>query len=329
MKKTLEKTNVSLASERGFSFRPVNHDGASICLQDGTLQEIFPGIYVTVDPHSGIGLIEVNPAEHAAKLSLNGLEVLDIAQVSRRDVLSIDGKNYVFLKYMDAYFNKQRVRAQGSLVLEASPKVVAIASVARNTLAVNPVFIQPSLFKRIPKRTKILAAVTAIVTVASLSATLFISPGSSSPLEDKAASSKVVAVTSPQPVKKAPATINDLIGEEEKSPEAAPVAEPRNPEKPAAKENQVVKTEANPPVKQAAATSIKPTTPNKVKKPTATPAPAAPVSEAAMKSFESDFQEAVLIKGYDQERSVRILKQLQNKVPVGTALRQKIEKELR
>jgi hypothetical protein len=329
MKKTLEKTNVSLASERGFSFRPVNHDGTSIFLQDGTLQEIFPGIYVTVDPYSGIGLIEVNPAEHSAKLALNGLEVLDIAQVSRRDVLSIDGKNYVFLKYMDAYFNMQRVRAQGSLVPEATPKVVSIAAVDRPILAVSPVVTQPSLFKRMPKRTKILAAVTAIVTVASLSATLFISPVASSPLENKTVVSKVAAASSPQPVKKAPATINDLIGEDEKSPVAAPAVKTTNDEKPAMKENQAVKTEANPPVKQAAATWIKPTTPNKVKKPTATPAPAAPVSEAAMKSFESDYQEAVLIKGYDQERSVRILKQLQNKVPAGTALRQKIEKELR
>ena len=133
MKKMLEKTDVSLASERGFSFRAVNHDGTPIFCQDGVLQEIFAGIYVTVDPQSGIGLIEVNPAERTAKLFVNGQEVLDIVQVTRRDVLTIDGKNYVFLKYMDAYFNKDRVRTQGPAVAEANPKVVPFASADRHT----------------------------------------------------------------------------------------------------------------------------------------------------------------------------------------------------
>ena len=325
---TVEKSNVTLASERGFSLRAVNHDGAPIFCQNGVLQEIFPGVYVTVDPVSGIGLIEVNPAERTAKLLVNRQEVLDIAQVTRRDVLSIDGKDYVFLKYMDSYFNQSRARTESSVVTQVNSKVVPFASSERQQAQRIAVQMSPSLFQRMPKRTKILAAATTVVTVMSLSAIFLIGPKSSSTLEESAAKSKVVESVAAKPIKKAPATINDLIEDDEKSPSA-----PVTPKKEIAAEsnNQVVKSVPSVPGKPTAATWIKPTPANKVTKLPATPsAPAAPaVSEAAMKSFESDYQEAVLIKGYDQERSTRILKQLQKKVPAGTALRQKIEKELR
>ncbi len=328
MNKTLEKIGVSLASERGYSFRAVNHDGAPIFCQDGILQEIFSGIYITVDPQSGIGLIEVNPAERTAKLLLNGHDVLDIGQVTRRDVLSIDSKNYVFLKYMDAYLNKDRVRIQDPATLETTPKVVQFVTVDRQSALIAAIRPRTSAFKCKPKRTKILAALTAAVSIASISAVVFFGPSSASPLEEKTAKTVFVEAAPAQPVKKAPATINDLIEDDDLAVAAQP-AEPEKKETPAISDNQAVKTETSPATKPAAATWIKPTTPNKVKKPTATPAPAATVSEAAMQSFANDFQEAVLIKGYDQERSVRILKQLEQKVPAGTALRQNIEKELR
>jgi hypothetical protein len=328
MNKIIEKSNVSLASERGFSFRAVNHDSAPIYCQDGVLQEIFPGVYVTVDPVSGIGLIEVNPEERTAKLLVNGQDVLDIVQVTRRDVLSIDGRDYVFLKYMDAYFNQSRVRTEGSVVTQAMSKVVPFSPVERQKGQRFAVRMSPSLFQRMPKRTKILAAATAVVTVMSMSAIFLFAPKSSSSLEERAGESKVVESVPANPVKKAPATINDLIEDEEK-PASAP--EPLKKEIAAESDKQAVKSVPSVPLKPTTATWIKPTTANKVTKISATPtAPAAPaVSEAAMKSFENDYQEAVLIKGYDQERSTRILKQLQKKVPAGTALRQKIEKELR
>lgn len=326
MKKSLEKSTVSLASERGYSFRAVNHDGAPIFCQDGVLQEIFPGIYITVDPQSGIGLIEVNPSERTAKFLLNGQDVLDIVQVTRRDVLTIDGKNYVFLKYMDAYFNQDRVRSQVVAAAETSSKVVQFVTAERQPTPIAANSPAQSVIKRMPKRTKILASVTAAVTVASISAAIFFGPKSSSPLEEKKVESRVVETAPVKPVKKAPATINDLIEDDDK---VAVVETAQPAKKEVVSENPPVKTETSPAAKTAAAIWIKPTPPNKVKKPTATPAPAATVSDAAMKSFENDYQEAVLIKGYDQERSVRILKQLQQKVPAGTALRQKIEKELR
>jgi hypothetical protein len=327
MKNNIEKTDVSLASERGFSFRAVNHDGAPIFCQDGVLQEIFPGIYVTVDPHSGIGLIEVNPSERTAKLLLNGHDVLDIVQVTRRDVISIDGKNYVFLKYMDAYFNKVRERTPGVDVSETSSKVVPFATSERQPSAVIAARLGSSGPQRMTKRTKILALMTAAVTIVIFSAIAF-RPSASSTLEEKITETKVVEAADEKSVKLAPTTLNDLIEDDQKP---ATSSEPKEKDHTAVLDNQAVRAEPSPIAKPAAATWIKPTTPNKVKKLTAIPsAPAAPVvSEAAMKSFENEYQEAVLIKGYDQERSVRILKQLQKNVPAGTALRQKIEKELR
>jgi len=332
MKKNIEK-NVSLASERGFSFRALNHEGMSIHCQNGAMQEIFPGIYVTVDPLSGIGLIEVNPTVPTAKLLLNDQDVLDIVQVSSRDVLSVDGKKYVFLNYMDAFLNADRKRTMVQCFADTKSKVVPFTAAEKQLVKASvPTQVLLS-FQNLPKRTKILAAMTALVSVASLFAVLSESASSTSSLETS--SSEIVVEDSglPKPSKIVPQTITELIdgdfGEAPETEAAAGLSPDANKEVPENNDSQKVDVESKSITNSATATSVKPIKLKEIKKEVAKPVPAAAVSESALKAYESDFQEAILIKGYDQERSVRILKQLQKTVPAGTALRQKIDKELR
>lgn len=292
---------------RGFNLMPVGHESTPLTCPVGHPLEIAAGVFITVDASSGIALIEISPQEKKVRVTVNGHDVLDVSQLARGGVLGLGGKDYVLLRYMDVYFNPSPL----SLPVESARR----AQVLPIRSAKQP---RPRSLKRVIK-----LAGPALLLLGAASALVFMPARAPTrgPSGHAVGNPAGHAPTAQQVVEKnAEKTLRDLMTEvpaENPAPAAAVVVSAQ----PAPQA-----TEKSP------AIQVKPEAVKQVKK---SVQPAAPVASRptlppeVLKSLTREYEEAVLIRGYDRDRSIRVLENLRKKVPHGSALHKKIESALK
>lgn len=299
---------------RGFKFMALNHDGVSPNCADDAMVEMFPGVYITLDSSTGLALIEVNPSEKIVRLEVNGQPILDVAQLSRQDVLSYNGADYVFLKYMDVYFNEKKPRNELVVTTAKAAKVVRLVQEKQEKERFALIEIVITRLQAAPLKLKVLYGLT--FSIALLTILVFFG----STRENILPESAIVSDQSTAVKKTGPSTLLGLM--DEPLPATAAEVRAQVPEKKTAVISPMSPIPAA--VQKTRTASTKP----KLKQ-AANKVVVQKVSPSALHSMEKEFQEAVLIKGYDSERSVRILRALRKQVPAGSKLQQKIDKELR
>jgi hypothetical protein len=325
--KQIRETKTVQRQPRGFNLMPVGHEGEPLACPAGLPQEIAAGIFLTVDAASGSALIEINPQEKRISVAVDGKEIMDVAQLARGSVLTLDGRDYAFLKYMDVYFNPASMPIPMQRV--TSPARILPLTAAR------PEPVVPAPVRRPSGRMVARLALPAVL-VAAAAAALLILPEKQIPVSPGGKKTEQIAgkpaarprKPAPAPAVNAPETLRDLMADETVPAAPAPAKTAEPTAIPAEKQAAI-------PIKPEPAKQVKPEArPQQVARPTArpavAPAPVQPALSAEMqKALNREYEEAVLIRGYDRDRSVQILEKLRTKVPAGSALHKKIETALK
>lgn len=83
-------------------FVSLDDDDIAVTLAVGTSTPCFPGVFITLGSARGDALIEVNPGECGA-VSVDGADVVDVAQASAGQTIRIGGRPFVILMPMQVF----------------------------------------------------------------------------------------------------------------------------------------------------------------------------------------------------------------------------------
>jgi hypothetical protein len=370
---------------RAAAFRLVDLRGRKdpVVLTPGSATECAPGVHVTVGSADGEALVEVTGrrAGASAATSIDGVEVVDVAQLAPGQVISGEGFTWVYLKPLQAFIFKRENEDEATRLarLEAllgSERFHALLSsrppekltVRRKATEVVPLRAVPAKQQRALRPTKPGRSRGARLVRLSL-ALLFAAGGAGAVLFKDRLTRLDVPTTEPtptpiaepkaaapapkaQPTASAAALEPPPASDAAAAPAAAPVAAPvaAAPVAPPATTPKAPRVAASAP-KAGSAPWIKPGKPGKLT-PASTPAgalaqktnssapktttktktkapPPPPVRPAPNpESFRPQFQEAVLLKGFDPQGALRDLRALSGRVPPGSPLGKDIQREI-